>query len=285
MPPKEEPRDAGVLPPGPRPVPRVHPGLQLLDEHAAVEVRAPSVAHACFARRQVLERAALAAVVDRDHDERLDPSPGDQPLRRLVHLPLPAGQEGGGTVEDVLPVLHVEHGEAPLGLAGVLRGQVHPHPAGLSEDRGAEVRVLLHRPGEGVDLPESGLLLAVAPALQPTGRVARQCEEKRRSRSRGRSAARRGGPQTCRSRPASFHGDPPPRVAHRAVGLPGRVIAGRMALRDEHDLERALGQHAVERARALADRQGGVRLGPATAGSSRRHPSRARSSRRRPRGA
>ena len=112
-----------------------------------------------------------SAVVDGHDDERLDAPLLDQPLRGLVGLPLLPGQEGGGAVEDVLPVVHVQDGEAALGLVLVHRGQVDPDPSLEPEDLGVEIAEPLHRPGQGVDLAETLLLLGLPPAVQAPARV------------------------------------------------------------------------------------------------------------------
>jgi len=54
--------------------------------------------------------AILAGVVNADNDQRLDLSGGDQRLSCLVNAPLLAGDERRCPVEQILSVVHVEHG-------------------------------------------------------------------------------------------------------------------------------------------------------------------------------
>jgi hypothetical protein len=122
--------------------------------------------------RGVLIDTPLAPVVDRDDDERLDPTLRDEPLGRLVGPPLPPGEKGGGAVEDVLAVLHVEDGEPPPGgvFLLVLRGEVDPHAPLGGEDVGVEAS-RADVPGEGVGGAEALLLL---PAPRAPARVERE---------------------------------------------------------------------------------------------------------------
>ena len=90
----------------------------------------------------------LAGVVDADDDDRLDAAGGDQFLRGLVDAPLVA--ERRRLVEDVLPVVQVEHG-IPIGRRRIVVGrQVDQHGSVVLEVPRVEVLVGADVAREGV---------------------------------------------------------------------------------------------------------------------------------------
>ena len=114
-----------------RAVARVDRGLELLDQVARVGRRLAALRVAVPAHRGggVLVDAARG-VVDRHDDHRLDLPVHRQALRRLIDLPFGAGRR---RVEDVLPVVQVEHRITALRVALVVRRQPDLHAARADE--------------------------------------------------------------------------------------------------------------------------------------------------------
>ena len=107
-----------------RSVVRVNERLQLFDDEATVEVGLAADIELRVGARRVLLDALLARVVDADDDERLYRLRRDERLRRLVNPPLLPRNERGRAIEEVLPVVQVEHGVAPARLLLVAGRQV-----------------------------------------------------------------------------------------------------------------------------------------------------------------
>ena len=73
--------------------------------------------------------AAVTGVIHAHDDERLDPAFGDEHVGHLAEPPVLAAHEGRLGIEQVLPVVHVEHGIAAAGLVVVAGRQVDDHIA------------------------------------------------------------------------------------------------------------------------------------------------------------
>ena len=104
---------------------------QVADSREVGVTPSAAAAHARVDPRRVL-RAARRAVLDADHDQRNDLTAQDQALAGLVHHPFTG--EAGADVEEVLPVVHVEHRVA-LHAFRVARREVDPAPAAAEESR------------------------------------------------------------------------------------------------------------------------------------------------------
>src|SRR3712207_1801760 len=120
---------------------RVDEGLQLLDEQAAVELGLAAHLYPRVSARRVLVDAFVAGVVDADDDYGLYRLRLDERLRRLVHAPVLPGYEGGRAVEEVLPVVQVEHRVAAPRLALVTGREVDQHVAVCGKELRVELRV------------------------------------------------------------------------------------------------------------------------------------------------
>ncbi len=96
--------------------------LELFDEHPAVPVRVAARALRGVARGRVLIDPVRASVVDPDHDQGRDNPLPNRLLGRFIEAPLTA--ERGRLVEEILAILHVQHGIAPLRVLIVARGQI-----------------------------------------------------------------------------------------------------------------------------------------------------------------
>ena len=90
----------------------------------------------------------VARVVDADDDDRLDAAGGDQLLSGFVDAPFVA--ERRRLVEDVLPVVEVEHGISVGGRRIVVGRKIDDHRAVVLEISGVEVLVRADVAREGV---------------------------------------------------------------------------------------------------------------------------------------
>ena len=101
--------------------------LQFVDDELSVSSRAAAPAPFVFDVR-ILGHALHTGVVNADDDERLNFISADEALCRLIQAPLVA-KESCRAIEEILPVVHVEHGITGSGRRPVIRRQIDNHVA------------------------------------------------------------------------------------------------------------------------------------------------------------
>ena len=118
-----------------RQVARVNPRLQLVDEEATVGGEPAADARGADRGSGVYSsRRSTPGVVDADQDHGRDLTAADERLRGLVEAPVLPRHEGAARIEEVLPVLQVQHGVARRGRI-VAGRQVDRHAARRAERR------------------------------------------------------------------------------------------------------------------------------------------------------
>ena len=123
-PPSDEPPRPQFASAGQRAIGAIDERLQLFDQHLAVGIGL-AAAEAFVLDRRVFIDAMLAGVVDADDDQRLDLAGEGELVRGLAHSPVVAFAERRLRIEEVLAILHVENGEAPVGVLIVHGRQIN----------------------------------------------------------------------------------------------------------------------------------------------------------------
>jgi len=77
--------------------------------------------------RHIFADALPARVIDTHNYHGRNLALADQPVRGFIHLPLDAIERRGG-LEQVLAIIHIEHGVTPTGVCGVVIPWRQPHP-------------------------------------------------------------------------------------------------------------------------------------------------------------
>ncbi len=115
-------------------------------------------ATALFAFRTFIDHAAagrvfmdpfFAQVRDGDDDDRLDQLPANQVLSGFVDPPFHV-REGGGLVENVLPIMQIENGISSGGRAAVTEREIDQNITAVGQDLGTESPMFLNVSGKRV---------------------------------------------------------------------------------------------------------------------------------------
>src|SRR6266404_4251408 len=96
---------------------------------------------------RVFVDANFSDVVNSDDDERLHGSGENEIVGGVADVPIHAGNEGGGAIEQVLAIVQVENRKAALRLLVVAGGKIHNEVALVAEKAGAEFLVLVELRG------------------------------------------------------------------------------------------------------------------------------------------
>ena len=112
-------------------------------------------------------QGTVGGVIDAHHDQRLDLTGADQAVSHFIDPPV-VPESGGLRIDDVLPVVHIEHRVAALERGLIIRGQPDDDVPGFKPVAG-ELAVIAHRAGNlalhplaevlippGIDLVDDG---------------------------------------------------------------------------------------------------------------------------------
>ena len=129
--------DAGVFALGADAVLAGDPGHQFFGQQTTVGCGL-AAAHLPVAFVRVLGQAAVAGVVDADDDERLNFAGLDGFVGVFAHCPSAACDEGSAPVEEVLPVVQVEHRIGLFRVLAVAGRQVDDDVARVGQELASE---------------------------------------------------------------------------------------------------------------------------------------------------
>src|SRR6267154_2006859 len=94
-------------------------------------------AAAAEARRfggRVLINADFSDGINSNDDERLDGTGENEIVSGVADVPIHSGNEGGGAIEKILPVVHVQNGKAALRLLVIARWKINDEIALIAKE-------------------------------------------------------------------------------------------------------------------------------------------------------
>ncbi len=131
-----EPRRRALLP---HAILRRNPRHQLARDHQPVAVGL-AAAHLPVLVLRVFSQAPVAGVVDAHNHQRLNLSGLNRRIGVLAHLPRPPRHKRSPPIEEILPIVHVEHGVSALRLLVITRRHIHNHVALIGQIDAAQTR-------------------------------------------------------------------------------------------------------------------------------------------------
>ena len=104
-----------------------------LNEKFCVAVGAAATEARRFSGR-VFINAGFSDVVNSDDDERLDGAGENEIVSGVADVPIHSGNEGGGAIEKILAVVHVQNGKAALRLLVIARWKINDEITLITEE-------------------------------------------------------------------------------------------------------------------------------------------------------